>query len=70
MPRTIKNRVTVLEPVNRHTRASKNDGRVIVCPKCNGNDCIYHFTWSALICKHCNSPVNKYEYLVYKTYSQ
>ena len=44
--------------VNKYTRGGKN-GRAIVCTQCNNYDRVYHFSWSALSCIHCDATVNK-----------
>jgi len=47
--------------VNRFTRASKQ-GKLIICPQCNSHARVYHFSWSALNCIHCDASVNKYDW--------
>ena len=47
--------------VHRYTRATKH-GKTIVCPECNKVAIVYHFSWSALGCQHCNTMVDKYEW--------
>ena len=44
--------------VSKSTRASKN-GRLIICPQCNNEARVYHFSWSALMCQQCETYVNK-----------
>lgn len=56
-------RTAVIEHVNRYTRASQH-GRVIICPNCNFQSCVYHFRWCGLGCKHCAMCFNKEEWLV------
>jgi len=53
---------TLTEKVTRYTRASKTHGKTIVCPECNKVATVYHFSWSALGCQHCNTMVDKYEW--------
>ena len=47
--------------VNRYTRAG-NNGKVIICPKCNNKARVFHFSWSALGCQHCKYIVDKYDW--------
>ncbi len=49
--------------VNRYTRAS-NNGKVIVCPECNNEARVFHFSWSALGCQHCKHIVDKYDWRI------
>ena len=49
--------------VNRYTRAS-NNGKVIVCPECNNEARVFHFSWSALGCQHCHYIVDKYDWTI------
>ena len=44
--------------VDKYTRARK-DGKIIVCPECNKVTTVYHFSWSALSCQHCDTMVGK-----------
>jgi len=44
--------------VNRHTRAGYG-GRKIICPMCDHVSTVYHFSWSALSCQHCDTMINK-----------
>ena len=53
--------VMISEKVNKYTRASRK-GKEIICPKCSQTTRVYHFSWSALGCQHCNSMVDKYEW--------
>ena len=41
-----KKKGDVMEKVNNKTRASKIIGKVIVCPKCDKESRVYHFSWS------------------------
>jgi len=47
--------------VNRYTRAG-NNGKVIICPECNNEARVFHFSWSALGCQHCKYIVDKYDW--------
>ena len=47
--------------VTRYTRAS-NNGKVIICPECNNEARVFHFSWSALGCQHCKYIVDKYDW--------
>ena len=44
--------------VNKYTRAGKN-GKTIVCPECDNEARVYHFSWSALTCQSCYVSINK-----------
>ena len=44
--------------VNRYTRAGKS-GKFIICPICEQGGMVYHFSWSALQCQHCDSLITK-----------
>jgi len=52
-----------MKKVNKHTRAGEN-GKSIVCPKCKLASTVYHFAWSAITCNHCQSDVNKNDWLL------
>jgi len=56
----IKN-LTISKKVNRYTRAGQL-GKFIVCPKCNQGKTVFHFSWSALSCQHCDAIVEKNEW--------
>ena len=47
--------------VNKYTRAGYQ-GKQIVCPQCNNNALVFHFSWCALGCLKCNAMVDKYEW--------
>jgi len=47
--------------VSKSTRASKN-GKLLICPKCNSHARVFHFSWSALNCIHCDASVNKLDW--------
>ena len=49
------------DKINTNTRA-KREGRVIRCPKCSKEGRVYHFSWSALCCIHCDADVNKLDW--------
>ena len=49
--------------VNRYTRAGQN-GKFIICPHCNQGAFVFHFSWSALSCQHCNAMVEKNQWKV------
>ena len=49
--------------VNRYTRSGQN-GKFIICPECNQGAFVFHFSWSALSCQHCNAMVEKYQWKV------
>ena len=48
--------------VHKYTRASKTHGKTIVCPECNKVAMVYHFSWSALGCQHCDTMIDKYDW--------
>ncbi len=50
--------------VNRYTRAGVN-GKQIVCPQCNNEARVFHFSWSALTCQHCHNSINKPDWILY-----
>ena len=49
--------------VTRYTRAG-NNGKVIICPECNNEARVFHFSWSALGCQHCHYIVDKYDWTI------
>jgi len=49
--------------VNKYTRAG-NNGKTIVCPECDNEALVYHFSWSALGCLHCKQMINKGDWLL------
>jgi len=49
--------------VNKYTRAGKN-GKTIVCPECDNEALVYHFSWSALTCQSCRQMINKGDWLL------
>ena len=51
----------ITKKVNRHTRAGYG-GRNIFCPKCDNRSRVYHFSWSALSCQHCDTMIDKYDW--------
>ena len=55
--------ITMTTKVTRYTRAS-NNGKVIICPECNNEARVFHFSWSALGCQHCNYIVDKYDWKI------
>jgi len=62
-------RVTTLEnfaPVHKRSRAGSN-GKLIMCPHCGSKQTINNFSWSTLECKHCQSVVSKYDWMVDQT---
>ena len=50
--------------VSNYTRAGKH-GKTIVCPQCDKNSTVYHFSWSALSCQHCHNSINKLDWRIY-----
>ena len=53
---------TLTRKVLKYTRASKTHGKTIVCPECNKVATVFHFSWSALSCQHCNTMIDKYDW--------
>ena len=53
---------TLTRKVEKYTRASKTHGKTIVCPECNKVATVFHFSWSALSCQHCNTMIDKYDW--------
>ena len=49
--------------VNKHTRSPRN-GREIVCPRCDEKAKVYHFSWTAIECIHCQLNVDKQDWIV------
>ena len=49
--------------VTKHTRA-KRDGTLLLCPKYKDTFCVYHFSWTALVCLNCGTSVNKYDWRI------
>ena len=45
--------------VNKYTRASKDNGKAIYCPKCDTLNRVYHFSWSAITCGGCKEMIDK-----------
>ena len=50
--------ITPTRKVEKYTRAGMW-GKTIVCPECNKVTTVYHFSWSALSCQHCDTMINK-----------
>ena len=48
--------------VTKHTRASRPPGKFIVCPECHQGQFVFHFSWSALSCQHCDTMIDKYDW--------
>ncbi len=48
----------ITKTVNRYTRAGY-EGRNIFCPKCDKKSRVFHFSWSALNCQHCDTMIDK-----------
>ena len=43
---------------DRYTRSGMW-GREIICPMCDHVTTVYHFSWSALSCQHCDTMIDK-----------
>ena len=39
-------------------------GKFIICPICEQGGMVYHFSWSALQCQHCDSLITKNQWKV------
>ena len=52
---------TLTVKVTKQTRAGRY-GKTIVCPECNKVATVYHFSWSALSCQHCDTMIDKYDW--------
>jgi len=53
-------------PITRYSKCKRYSGAEILCPKCNKTSTIYHLSWSALGCTHCNAFINKYDWKIKK----
>ena len=56
-----------MNKVNRFTRArriKKPLGKIIICPICNSENKVYHFTWFAITCQTCKKIVDKLDFYV------
>jgi len=59
---------TLTRKVNKDSRANRGKytteayGRPIVCPECNKVSNVFHFSWSALSCQHCDTMIDKYDW--------
>ena len=49
--------------VDRYTRSGV-DGKEIICPVCDKNSTVYHFSWSAIECDGCHSDVEKNAWII------
>ena len=56
-------KASYLTRVKKTTRASKW-GKRIICPHCNSEQTVYHFSWSDLMCTKCKEMVDKYDWWV------
>ena len=52
-----------MKTVNRYTRAGAG-GKMIACPHCDRSVTVYHFAWSAIVCQHCKTPVEKNDWYI------
>ena len=52
-----------LTRLKKNARAGKY-GKDLFCPYCNHKHTVYHFSWSALVCHHCNRTVEKLDWWV------
>ena len=55
--------LTITKKVDRYTRAGQF-GKFIVCPHCNQGAFVFHFSWSALSCQHCDTMIEKNDWKV------
>ena len=51
------------KPITNRARAGKW-GKHIMCPNCKSISKVYHFSWSALVCHHCNRTIEKLDWWV------
>ena len=54
---------TLTRTVDKYTRAGRY-GKTIVCPECNQGAFVFHFSWSALNCQHCDTMIEKNQWRV------
>lgn len=47
--------------VTKTTRAPRS-GKTIYCPHCRNPAVVYHFSWCAIQCQHCDQIVDKYDW--------
>ena len=52
-----------LTRLKKTARAGKY-GKDLFCPYCNHKHTVYHFSWSALSCHHCNRTIEKLDWWV------
>lgn len=58
--------MTEYVPITRYSKCKRYAGAEILCPKCGETATVYHLSWSALGCTHCNAMINKYDWLIKK----
>ena len=51
------------KPITSHTRSGRS-GKHIMCPNCKSISKVYHFSWSATVCQHCETCVDKLQWSV------
>ena len=52
-----------MNKVNKYTRAPSG-GKEIQCPKCSETARVYHFSWCSIHCLHCETQIQKQEWLI------
>ena len=52
-----------LTRLKKYAKAGKY-GKDLFCPYCNHKHTVYHFSWSALVCHHCNRTIEKLDWWV------
>ena len=57
----IRDRSSYLTRLKKSARAGKY-GKDLFCPYCNHKHTVYHFSWSALVCHHCNRTIEKLDW--------
>jgi len=58
--------MTEFVKITRYSRCKRYSGAVIKCPECHSLGQIYHLSWSALRCQHCQKDINKFDWLIEK----
>jgi len=51
------------KPITSRTRSGRS-GKHIMCPNCKSISKVYHFSWSATVCQHCETCVDKLHWSV------
>ena len=62
-PKSEKHDEAKVGRVTRYTRAPQA-GRLIYCPRCNSEERVYNFSWSAIECQRCRNFPDKGDWLL------